>query len=83
MEQHSKPYINLHFDILLIRGTRDKTLPGFVSLKNDISGILLVLGFTAESENIFGLSIRDFVDTEPFVSSTNKTRKVLFNILNI
>jgi hypothetical protein len=54
-----------------------------VSLKNNISSILLVLGFTAESENVFGLSIGNLVDAEPFVGSTDETRKMLLNILNI
>ena len=43
----------------------------------------LVLGFTAESENVFRLSIRDFVDTEPFVGGTDKTRQVLLDVLDI
>lgn len=75
--------INLRFDILLVRGTRDETLPSFVGFKNDVSSILLVLGFTTESKDVFGLSIRDFVDTEPFVSSTNETREMLLNIFNV
>jgi hypothetical protein len=54
-----------------------------VTFKNNVSSILLVLGFTAESENVFRLSIGNLVDTEPFISGTNETRKMLLNILNI
>jgi len=54
-----------------------------MSFKNDISSILLVLGFTAESENVLRLTIGDFVDAEPLIGSTNETRKVLLNIFDI
>jgi hypothetical protein len=54
-----------------------------VTFKDNVSSVLLVLGLTAESEDILRLSIGNLVDTEPFISGTNETRKVLLNILNI
>jgi hypothetical protein len=75
--------LNLHFNILLISSTSDKRLPSLMSIKNNISSILLVLGFTTEGENVLRLTIGDFVDTEPFIGSTNEARKVLLNIFNI
>lgn len=43
----------------------------------------LVLGFTAKGKDIFGLAIRDLVDTEPFVRGTDQARKLLLNILDV
>jgi hypothetical protein len=54
-----------------------------VNFLDDAGSVFLVLSFTIESENVFRLAIRDFVDTEPFVGSTNETREVAFNIFNI
>ena len=43
----------------------------------------LVLGFTAESKDIFGLAIGNLVNAEPFIGSTDETRKLLLNILDV
>ena len=47
------------------------------------SDTLLVLALARESELIFWLSVRDFVDAEPLVSSPQKTWQVTLHILNI
>lgn len=78
-----KLFFYLRFNFLLISSTVNKLLPSFMSFKDDISSILLVLGFATESEHILRLSIGNLVDTEPFIRSTNKTGEVLFNIFHI
>ena len=45
--------------------------------------ILLVLALSSESKLVLWLSIWDLVDSEPFICSPQKTRKVSLNILNI
>lgn len=76
-----------HFDVVgLCLGRNlasDQTLPGFLALVDDFHSILLVLGLTAESENVFRLSVRDFVDPEPFVGRTEQAREVLLNVLDV
>jgi len=64
-------------------GRRNETSPCFVALMDDLGGILLVLGFTRERKCIFGLSVGDFVDPEPFISRPDETGKVPLNVLNI
>jgi hypothetical protein len=44
---------------------------------------LLVLALAREGKLVLGLSVGDLVDTEPFVGSTEKARKVTLNILNV
>lgn len=47
------------------------------------ANLLLVLAFTSEGELVFGLAVRDLVDTEPLVGGTQKARQVALNILDI
>jgi hypothetical protein len=61
----------------------DEAAPCFVTFVNDLGGIFLILGFTGEGERVLGLSIGDFIDTEPLVRCPNETRQMPFNILNI
>jgi len=61
----------------------DELLPGLRALANNVSGILLVLAFSSESELVLWLSIRNLVDSEPLIRSPQKTREVSLNILNI
>lgn len=44
---------------------------------------LLVLALSGESKLVLGLSVRDLVDTEPFVGGAEKAREVTLNILNV
>lgn len=44
---------------------------------------LLVLALAREGKLVLRLSVGDLVDTEPFVGSTEKARKVTLNILNV
>lgn len=60
-----------------------KRFPGLVALANNVLGVLSVLALTAEGELVLRLAIRDLVDAEPLVSSTQKTREVTLNILNV
>lgn len=43
----------------------------------------LVLAFAGESELVLGLSIRDFVDTEPLIGGPEETREVSLDVLDI
>jgi hypothetical protein len=45
--------------------------------------ILLILTLSSESKLVFWLSVWDLVDSEPFICSSQETRKVSFNILDI
>lgn len=66
---------------LLLAG--NQTLPSITALSDDFFGVLLVLALSAEGKLVFGLSIWDFVDTEPLVGGSEKAGKVAFNILNV
>ena len=74
---------HLRFNILLIGGTVDEVLPGFVGFKNNIGGVLLVLSFTGESELVLWLAVWDLVDSEPFVGGTEKTWKVTLDVFDV
>lgn len=45
--------------------------------------LLLVLALAGESELVLGLSVGDFVDTEPLVGGTEKTGQVTLDILDV
>jgi hypothetical protein len=45
--------------------------------------ILLIFALARECKLVFRLSIWDFVDTEPLIGSTEKTRQVTLDILDI
>lgn len=62
---------------------RDETFPGITALADDLFSILLVLAFTTEGELVFGLSIWDLVDTEPFVGSSQEAREVTLDVFNV
>ena len=40
----------------------DEATPGFVALVDDLSGVLLVLGFAGEREGVFGFAVGDLVN---------------------
>jgi hypothetical protein len=76
----------------------DELLPCLVTLVNDLDSVLLGLGLSREGKDVLsssaptintvsdtylGLSIGDFVDSEPLVGSSDQTRKVPLDILNI
>lgn len=48
-----------------------------------LQGLLPVLAFSRESKLVLGLSVRDLVDTEPFVRCAKKAGKVTLDILNV
>ena len=50
---------------------------------NQKNNLLLVLALAGESELVLGLAIGDLVDTEPLVGSTEKTREVTLDILDV
>ena len=61
----------------------DQAFPGITALADDFLSILLVLAFTAEGELILRFSIWDLVDTEPFVGSSEKARKMTFDVFDV
>ena len=61
----------------------DQAFPSVTALADNFLGVLLVLAFTAESELVLRLSIWDLVDTEPLVGSTEKARKMTFDVFNV
>lgn len=48
-----------------------------------MSSLLLVLALSSESELVLRLSVWDLVDSEPLIGSSQQTRKVSLNILDI
>jgi hypothetical protein len=49
--------VDEHFDVRLCL-TSHESLPGFVSLVDDLGRVLLVLGFTGEGKLVLGLACR-------------------------
>jgi len=72
-------------DRQILHGTlpSNETTPCLVAFMDDLGGVFLVLGFTRESEGIFGLAIGDLVDTEPFICGPDQTREVTLHILDV
>lgn len=66
---------------LLLAG--NQTLPSVTALSDDFFSVLLVLALSAEGKLVFGLSVWDFIDTEPLVGGSEKAGEVAFNILNV
>jgi len=60
-----------------------ETAPSFVTLVNDLRCILLVLGFAREGKHVFGLSIGNFIDSEPFIRRTDQPRKMSLHVFDI
>jgi len=63
----SERYFKIFWDDLRGDFTRrgvtvDETAPSFVSLVDDLHGILLVLGLAGEGELVLGFAIGDLVD---------------------
>jgi hypothetical protein len=90
---------NLRGDLAWVGLASDELLPSLSTLTNDVGGVsiqplvvciyrrepnpLLILALSGESELVLGLSVWDFVDTEPFVGGPQQTREVSLDILNI
>jgi len=60
-----------------------ETAPGFMSLVDDLHGILLVFSFTGEGELVLRLAVGDLVDPEPFIGRPDETGQVTLDILDI
>lgn len=54
--------------------------PDIASISDDL---LFVLTFAGKGKLVLWLSVRDFVDAEPFVRSSQETWQMAFNILDI
>lgn len=50
---------------------------------DDLSGVLLVLRLSRESELVLGLAIGDLVDPEPLVGGTDQSREVPLDVLDV
>jgi len=61
----------------------DEAAPGFVGFMDNLHSVLLVLSLTGEGELVFGLSIGDLVDPEPFVGSSDETRQMTLDVLDV
>jgi hypothetical protein len=61
----------------------DETAPGFMGLVDNLHGVLLVLSLAREGELVFGLSVGDLVNPEPLVGSSDETRQVTLDILDV
>jgi hypothetical protein len=46
-------------------------------------GSLLVLALAGKGELVLGLAVGDLVDAEPLIGSTEKSREVAFNVLDV
>lgn len=61
----------------------DQALPSLSTLTDNVHGVLLVLALASEGELVLGLSVGDFVNTEPLVRGAQKTGQVALDILNV
>ena len=59
----SHPHVDLVCGVVGIAG--NELLPRLVALVDDLGGVALVLCLSAEGKLVLGLSVRDFVDSEP------------------
>lgn len=57
--------------------------PCLVAFVHNLDCVLFGLGLSREGKDIFGLSIRDLVDPEPFVGRSDETGEVPLDILNV
>lgn len=67
--------VDSHVDFVgcVVALSSDELLPGFVALVDDLGGISLVLGFTGESELVFGLLSHHKEDHAVSMLSYNRT----------
>ena len=63
--------------------SRNQSLPRLSTLLDDIHRILPVLTLATERKLVFGLSVRDLVDAEPFVGRADQTRQVALDVLDV
>lgn len=66
-----------------VGGSLDQLVPSLSTLGNNLVGVLLVLALTGEGELVLWLSVRDFVDSEPFVGGSQQTWQVGLDILDV
>jgi hypothetical protein len=74
---------NLQAKVLLGSLARGELLPCFGTLTDDVHGVLLVLALAREGELILGLAVRDLVNAEPLIRSTQQARQVALDILDV
>jgi len=61
----------------------NQLLPGLVALVDDLGSVSFVLGLAGEGKLVLGLSIRDFVDSEPLVAGPDQAGEMSLDILNV
>jgi len=61
----------------------DETAPCFVTLVDDLRGVLPVLGLTREREGVLGLSIGNLIDPEPLIGGAYETGEVPFDVFYV
>jgi hypothetical protein len=63
--------------------TIDQSLPRLITLMHNLDRVLLSLGLAVKRKHVLGLSIGDFVDSEPFLRCSKVTGQVPLDIFDI